>query len=146
LFDDPARFITEMVRVSRSLVMIIVANTWNVGYPIHALSCLLSHRPSPWGSRSWMSMRPIDKVLGKLGLTTVERGLVDMPPWPGFDAMNVVMKLLRRSTVANVADDRTDREVERMLDKLTFIEYAPLPNLLKVPFSHQQYVLARKNI
>jgi hypothetical protein len=146
LFDDPARFIEEMVRVSRSLVWIIVANTWNIGYPIHALSSLLSHRPSPWGSRAWMSMRPIERVLGRLGLTTVERGLVDMPPWPGFDAMNLVMQLLRRSSPVTVADDRTDIQVERMLDKLTFIEYAQVPSLLKVPFSHQQYILARKNV
>ena len=31
-----------------------------------------------------------------------------------------------------------------MLRRLTFIEYAPVPGLLKTPFSHQRYLIARK--
>jgi len=144
LFEDPPRFISEMARVSRSLVMIIVANTWNVGYPIHALSCLLSHRTSAWGSPNWMSLRRIERVLRQVGLVTVERGLVDMPPWPGFDALNPVMQRVHRAKTSGAHDLRSDAEVEKTLDRLTFIEYAPLPAILKIPVSHQQYVLARK--
>ena len=144
LFSDPARFITEMTRVSKDLVMIIVPNSMNIGYPLHALINLRRRRESPWGSREWMAIKPTERALQSLGLEIVESGLVDMPPWPGFDALNLVGQFLRRSTVEAGEDERTDEEVERMLDKLTFIEYARLPQLLKTPFSHQLYIVAHK--
>ncbi|HEX5414153.1 MAG TPA: hypothetical protein VFZ25_00705, partial [Chloroflexota bacterium] len=141
---DPPRFIAEMARVSRALVLIIVGNTWNVGYPIHAVACRLGHQTSPWGAAAWMALGPIEGVLRRLGLAIVERGMVDMPPWPGFDALSVVGKRVRRARAAGPTDPASDEEIERRLHRLTFIEYAPLPSVLKIPFAHQHYILARK--
>ena len=144
LFSDPARFIAEMARVSKDLVMIIVPNFMNIGYPLHALINVRRRRESPWGSREWMAIKPTERALQSLGLEIVESGLVDMPPWPGFDALNLVGRFLRRSTVEAGEGERTDEDVEQMLHKLTFIEYARLPRLLKMPFSHQLYIVAHK--
>lgn len=144
LFDDPAAFIAEMVRLSSDLVMIIVPNFKNIGYPLHALLNILKRRESPWGSREWMAIKPVERAMRSLGLEIVESGLVDMPPWPGFDALNLVGQLLRRSTVEASEDQRTDEEVEQMLSKLTFVEYAPLPKILKTPFAHQLYIIVQK--
>lgn len=144
LFQRPARFIAEMARVSRDLVLVIVPNFRNVGYPVHALRNLIQHRASPWGARRWMDRAPVIRAMRAAGLEIVESGLVDMPPWPGFDALNLLGQAIRRNTVQAQPDDRTDAQVEQMLQKLTLIEYAPLPALLKVPFAHQLYVLGRR--
>lgn len=144
LFDDPARYIAEMARVSRNVVKIIVPNFKNVGYPVHALLNAVNRRSSAWGQRRWMAIAPVADALQSLGLRVVETGLVDMPPWPGFDALNLLGKFVRRNTVEAGEDQRTDQDVERMLRKLTFIEYAPLPQWLKTPFSHQLYIIAQK--
>jgi hypothetical protein len=144
LFDDPPAFIAEMVRVSGGLVMIIVPNFKNIGYPLHALLNLLKRRESPWGSREWMAIKPVERVLRALGVEIVESGLVDIPPWPGFDALNLVGQFLRGRTVEAGEEQRTDEEAEQMLSNLTFIEYAPVPEILKTPFAHQRYVVAQK--
>ncbi len=124
--------------------MIIVPNAKNIGYPLHALLNRLQHRSSPWGARSWMATAPVARTLRELGLDIVEEGFVDMPPWPGFDAMNLVGRFLRRHTVEGDRPARSDDEVEAMLDRLTVIEYAPLPRLVKTPLAHQLYIVARK--
>jgi ubiquinone/menaquinone biosynthesis C-methylase UbiE len=144
LFDEPARFIAEMARVSNDLVLVIVPNFKNIGYPLHALINVLNQRKSPWGARAWMAIKPVERAMRSLGLKIVESGLVDMPPWPGFDALNLVGQFVRKNTVQSKPDERTDEEVERMLSKLTFIEYAPFPKLLKTSFSHQLYILGQK--
>lgn len=144
LFDDPARFVAEMTRVSCNLIMIIVPNSKNIGYPLHALLNIVKRRESPWGSREWMNTKSSKQALQYLGLEIIETGLVDMPPWPGFDALNIIGQFLRRSTVEASEDNRTDEDVEHMMSKLTFIEYASLPNIMKTPFAHQLFILARK--
>jgi hypothetical protein len=145
LFDRPEHFIGEMARVSKKLVLVIVPNFKNIGYPIHSLFNLLKRRSSPWGARRWMAIQPVKRAMRAAGLEIVETGLVDMPPWPGFDALNLLGQFVRRNTVQARPDDgRTDEEVEQMLKRLTFIEYAPIPQVLKTIFSHQLYVIGRK--
>jgi len=144
LLDDPAHFIAEMARVSADLVMIILPNPWNIGYPLHRFLNMIHHRKSLWGAPDWMDNRRTRHVLQSLSMTIVESGLVDMPPWPGFDVLNVLGRFVRRNTVEAKEDHRTDQEIEQMLHKLTFIEYAPLPTIVKIPFAHQRYILARK--
>jgi ubiquinone/menaquinone biosynthesis C-methylase UbiE len=144
LLADPSRFIAEMARVSRDKVMIIVPNFLNIGYPLHALLNVAQRRPSPWGARRWMATAPVTRALRSAGLEVIATGIVDAPPWPGFDAMNIVGRFVRRHTVEGSKEQRTDAETEHMLSRLTFIEYAPLPTLAKLPFAHQLYVLAQK--
>jgi len=142
LLADPPRFIAEMARVARQLVMIILPNPWNIGYPIHRLLNRVRHRASLWGAREWMDARRVAHVLRSAGMTMLDTGLVDIPPWPGFDILSAVGQLVRRNTAVAVEDRRTDAEIERMLHRLTFIEYAPLSEMLKTPFAHQRYLLA----
>ncbi|MGH7845071.1 MAG: class I SAM-dependent methyltransferase [Candidatus Binatia bacterium] len=144
LFDDPARFIGEMARVSKDLVMVIVPNCKNIGYPLHALLNVVQRRQSQFGSRAWMGIKPVAQAMRSSGVKVIESGLVDIPPWPGFDALSPIGKVVRRNTVEARDDERTDEEVEQMLKKLTFIEYAPVPQLFKIPFSHQLFVIGQK--
>jgi hypothetical protein len=144
LFSHPARFLAEMERVSRQLVMVILPNPRNVGYPVHRLLMKMQGTKSVWGSPRWMESRRVRKVLEGMGMEVISTGLVDMPPWPGFDVLHTLGKALRHNTVEANDDTRTDEEVEHMLRRLTFIEYAPVPGLLKTPFSHQRYLIARK--
>jgi ubiquinone/menaquinone biosynthesis C-methylase UbiE len=145
LFQDPAEVIREMIRVSRDLVMVIVPNRGNIGYPLHALENTLTGRESLWGKSTWMSLEPVERVLRDEGLDVIEHGFVDSPPWPGFDAMRIVGQLVRRSTVQKAhARQRTDTEIEQMLRRFTFVEDGPWPTPLKALFTHQLYVVARK--
>jgi hypothetical protein len=142
LLADPQRFICEMARVARQMVMVILPNPWNIGYPIHRLLNRVQQRTSLWGASEWMDAGRVARVLRSAGMTMLDTGLVDMPPWPGFDILSAVGQLVRRNTVAAHEDRRTDAKIERMLHRLTFIEYAPLPEMLKTPFAHQRYLLA----
>jgi ubiquinone/menaquinone biosynthesis C-methylase UbiE len=145
LFEDPRRFIREMARVSRDLVMVIVPNRANIGYPLHALENKLSGRTSLWGNSAWMSLEPVERAMRDLGLEVVEHGLVDSPPWPGFDAMRIIGQLIRRRTVQKAgARQRSDADMEQMLKKFTFVEDGPWPMPLKTLFTHQLYVVGRK--
>jgi ubiquinone/menaquinone biosynthesis C-methylase UbiE len=145
LFDDPPRIIAEMARVSRDLVMVIVPNRGNIGYPLHALENRLARKKSLWGNASWMASEPVERVMRRLGLDIVERGLVDSPPWPGFDALRPIGKLVRRNTVQKTgAAQPSDTEVEQMLKRFTFVEDGPWPTTVKKLFTHQLYVVGRK--
>ncbi len=145
LADDPERLLAEMARVSGKLVMVIVPNALNVGYPVHALASAIQGRRSPWGARRWMALEPVARVVRGLGLEVVDTGLVDAPPWPGFDALRPVGQLVRRNAVSPARrPPPSDSAVERMLRRLTFIEYGPLPAAVKVYFAHQLYLIARK--
>jgi SAM-dependent methyltransferase len=145
LVEHPADFIAEMARVSRDLVLVIVPNAANVGYPLHAAQMRLAGKRSPWGARAWMQREPVEKAMRSTGLEIVEAGLVDSPPWPGFDALHALGALVRRSTVESPrAEHRTEAQVERMLDRFTFIEYGRWPEPVKRLFTHQLYVIGRR--
>lgn len=146
LLADPARFIAEMARVSRRLVMIILPNRWNIGYPVHRLLNRMQRRDSLWGAPEWMDARRVQALLRANGCAMRAIGLVDMPPWPGFDVLGALGQFVRRKTVEATADTRTDEAIEQMLHTLTFIEYAPLPGLLKTPFAHQRYLIAARHM
>jgi hypothetical protein len=143
LMKDPASCAAEMVRVARSLVLVVVPNRGNLGYPVHALKTLVGRVSSPWGSSRWMAVAPVKRALEKAGARVVETGPIDMPPWPGFDALGSLGRAIRRRRVASAAP-ASDDEVERMLTKFTALEYSRLPRLLKLPLAHQLYVLAEK--
>jgi hypothetical protein len=141
LLNEPNRFVGEMARVSRKLVLAIVPNRRNLGYPVHALFNAWHRRSSPWGSPEWMAARPVRQAMEAQGLRVIESGFVDAPPWPGFDVLNLLGRYVRRSTVEARADDRTDDEVEALLERFTFAERASLPNALKAVLAHQLYVV-----
>jgi hypothetical protein len=93
-----------------------------------------------------MDREPVERAMRAAGLQVIENGLVDSPPWPGFDALRPLGALLRRHTVQSVdAPVRSEADVESMLQRFTFIEYGPLPNVVKLPFTHQLYVIGRKS-
>jgi SAM-dependent methyltransferase len=143
LMADPAACVAEMVRVSRSVILTIVPNRTNVGYPIHALKTLVARTPSPWGSARWMAVKPVRSALEAAGARVRETGPIDIPPWPGFDAMGVLGRAIRKKRVG-AAPPASDAEVEKMLRKFTVLEYSRIPAPLKLPMAHQLYVLAEK--
>lgn len=143
LMAGPAKCAAEMVRVARLAVLVIVPNRANVGYPVHALKTLLTRTPSPWGSARWMAAGPVKRALEEAGAQVVDTGVIDIPPWPGFDAMGVLGRAIRKKRI-DQAPPGSDQEVERMLQKFTPLEYGRLPRLLKLPMAHQLYVLAEK--
>lgn len=144
LAADPEAFLAEMARVSAYLVLVILPNPWNIGYPVHRALMKLHGSRSAWGSPRWMDARLVRSILRRSGMKIVETGLVDMPPWPGFDVLHTLGTMIRRNTVEAHEDTRTDNQIEETLRKLSFIEYAPVPQILKTPFSHQRYIIARK--
>ena len=62
-------------------------NPRNVGYPVHRLLMKMQGTKSVWGSPRWMESRRVRKVLEGMGMEVISTGLVDMPPWPGFDVL-----------------------------------------------------------
>ena len=142
----PADCIREMVRISRKFVLIITSNRLNYGFPIHKASCLLRGSKSKFGSSRWMKGKPIRNILTELGIKKIEEGMIDIPPFPSFDALGFVRKVRGAFTKPEkpLEAKKSDADVIKMLEKYSFIERSSLPNILKIFFAHAVYVLGEK--
>jgi SAM-dependent methyltransferase len=140
---DPAAAVAELARVSRKLVMVIVPNSANIGYPVHRAAGWLRRRESLWGAHLWMNGVVVAGAMRAAGLRVTEVGFVDMPPWPGGDAIARRMRTIREVRIARTLR-AADGEAEQMLQRLTFIERSKLPLAVKRLFAHQIYLVARK--
>jgi len=148
--EDPTNFIQEMARVSRKLVFIVVPNRSNYGYPIYAMHNFLTGRPPKYGSKRWLQRKTIRNAMMKLNLKIVDEGIIDIPPWPGFEAL---MGTLRKLGLAPPPPSKvsaepivgeTESDVINVVKKYYFIEKSSLPLFFKTRFAHLVYVLGEK--
>jgi SAM-dependent methyltransferase len=86
-FDDARSLLLEMKRVSRRYVCVVTQNAYNYGYPIHRLYHLAHRQSWDHGYSRWMKLRNLMRLFKACGLTVVEKGCVDVPPW--FDTFDM---------------------------------------------------------
>lgn len=86
-FEDARLLLLEMKRVSRRYVCLVTQNAYNYGYPIHRAYHLIHRQPWDHGYSRWMKLGNLARLFEECGLSVVDRGCVDVPPW--FDTFDM---------------------------------------------------------
>lgn len=153
---DPAGLLRELARVSRKLVLVAMPNSLQLGYWMRKY--MLEREFFVDHDESWTSMARIKAILRSAGLTIVDEGVLDVPPWPDtvMPAGEVLQRLGIRSerlqgqftgdgwtwnTMAYYMGEEPDLRSRVM--KYAWLDHAPLPWQLKAVWAHHRYVLAQ---
>lgn len=82
---DPDRFLKELVRVTKTAVLIIVPNTFGLGYILQKISSKrknLCTEDIDHYNPEWIKRKVIVRKMIELGWKLKEHNLIDCPPWP----------------------------------------------------------------
>ncbi|MDQ7029592.1 MAG: class I SAM-dependent methyltransferase [Ardenticatenia bacterium] len=90
--SDPAGLLREMARVTRRLVFTAMPNRWQPGYLLRKY--VLDRPFFARVDERWTAIGRAQRELEAAGLRLVERGVMDIPPWP--DTVMPATEVLRR--------------------------------------------------
>jgi hypothetical protein len=153
---DPSGLLRELSRVSRKLVFVAMPNSLQVGYWMRKF--VLEREFFDDHDEAWTSIPRIKAILRSAGLTIVDQGVLDVPPWPDtvMPATEVLQRLGVRSrrlqdqfsgdgwawsTMAYYTGAEPDLR-ERVM-KYAWLDHVRLPWQMKAIWAHHRYVLAR---
>ncbi len=145
---DPAGLLAEMGRLSRGYVLFVGVNRFNPGFFSHRLVHRIFSVPWTHGRLEYMDLFSTRRILAAAGLTVVESGVVDAPPYP--DSLGIRDMRLHRKGVDLSGLAWRSRTVEWMrsgqiparIRLMYLVERLPLPLPLKLIYAHLFYVLA----
>ena len=151
---DAAALLKELVRVSRNVVFVAMPNNIQVGYLMRKY--VIDKDFFPTVDEKWVQMKRIKRTLQVEGVTFIDEGVLDVPPWP--DTVMPAAEVLKRlgikskklddqftgegwiwSTMAYYLGEQPDLR-ERVL-KYAWLDHACLPWQLKTIWAHHRYVL-----
>lgn len=156
---DPAALLGELVRVSNKLVFVAVPNPVQVGYQVR------KHIVEPEFVKEiderWTNIGLVRQTLEGLGITILEQGVLDTPPWP--DTVMPASQLLGRLGIRSkklqgrfegqgwqwsTMDYYLGRDpsLHPRVMKYARLERWRLPWRVKQVWSHHRWVLGRKSI
>lgn len=115
-------YISELKRVSKKHLLLFVSNDL---HPTHGIPKLFSKEP-------WIDIKTMPSLIQKCGLTIIDKGNIDSPPWPS----GLCLPSHSRSDSRNLDSS--------LLKKWVTIEKNYLPGLIKVFLGHQVFVLGEK--
>jgi SAM-dependent methyltransferase len=155
---DAGALLKELARVSRNLVFVAMPNNLQVGYLMRKY--IIDRDFFPTVDEQWVRMRRIKQVLRAAGVSFVDEGVLDVPPWP--DTVMPAAEVLKRlgiknkklnaqftgsgwtwSTMAYYLGEQPDLR-DRIM-KYAWLDHAPLPWQFKVVWAHHRYVLGKVN-
>jgi SAM-dependent methyltransferase len=156
---DPAAFLREMVRCANHLVFIAVPNPIQIGYLLRKY--MVEPEFVQEVNERWTDMGLICRQLSTLGVEILDRGVLDVPPWP--DTVMPANELLRRLGIRSrkLKDQFTgqawhwstmDYYLDRQSDlydrvmKYAWLDRADLPWQIKQVWAHHRWVLGRKTL
>jgi SAM-dependent methyltransferase len=144
----------ELVRVARQLVFVAMPNNLQVGYLMRKY--VIDRDFFPTVNETWVHMGRIKSTLEAAGVTFVDEGVLDVPPWP--DTVMPAAEVLKRlgirskklnnqftgdgwswSTMAYYLGEQPELRAKVM--KYAWLDHAPLPWQLKTIWAHHRYVL-----
>jgi len=153
---DAKALLRELVRVSRKIVFVAMPNNIQVGYLMRKY--VIDKDFFPTVDEKWVQMKRIKKTLQTEGVTFIDEGVLDVPPWP--DTVMPAAEVLKRlgikskkldkqftgegwtwSTMAYYLGEQPDLR-ERVM-KYAWLDHAPLPWQLKTVWAHHRYVLGK---
>lgn len=155
--DDPEALLYELARVSRKLVFVAMPNRVQVGYLLRKF--VIDRDFFQTVDERWADARLLKETLRRAGLTILDEGVLDVPPWP--DTVMPAAEVLRRlgiksrrlegrftgedwswSTMAYYKGEQPSLREQVM--RYAFLDHAPLPWQLKTVWAHHRYILASK--
>ena len=154
---DAGGLLAELVRVSKQLVFVAMPNRLQIGYWLRKLFVDREFFDSV--DERWANIGLIRRTLRDDGLSIIEEGVLDVPPWP--DTVMPAAELLRRlgirssklndrfsgddwqwSTMDYYLGKRPD--LRGIVDGYAFLERLRLPWQLKAIWAHHRYLLGTK--
>ena len=156
--NNPAALLSELVRVSNKLVFVAMPNPVQVGYQVR------KHIVEPEFvneiDERWTSISLIRETLESLGVTILEQGVLDTPPWP--DTVMPANQLLRKLGIRSKKLDSkftgqgwqwstmdyylgNDYSLYPRVMKYARLERWRLPWQIKQVWSHHRWVLGKKS-
>jgi len=146
----------ELVRVTRRLVFVAMPNNLQVGYLMRKY--VIDRDFFPTVDEKWVQMRRIKKTLKAVGVSFIDEGVLDVPPWP--DTVMPAAEVLKRlgikskklneqftgegwtwNTMAYYLGEQPQLRDKVM--KYAWLDHARLPWQLKTIWAHHRYVLGR---
>lgn len=151
--ENPTFAIEEMVRLSNNLIVIFIPNKWQPGYLLR--KWLLSRDYFRQVNTKWVEPAHIFSHCKGMGLKLVEKGALDIPPWPDTDIplREIVRKLGLKGRKSRTFMEKrwhwdivsyyrgVNPQLLEKLEKFAFIEKLSLPVSLKLLWAHHRYFL-----
>ncbi len=154
--SDAEKLLKELVRVSRKVVFVAMPNNLQVGYLMRKY--VIDRDFFPQVDEKWVQMGRIKRTLSAAGVTFIDEGVLDVPPWP--DTVMPAAEVLKRlgirskklndqftgdgwswSTMAYYLGEQP--ELRDKVLKYAWLDRARLPWQLKTVWAHHRYVLGR---
>lgn len=157
--SNPGLFLSELVRVSNKLVFIAAPNPVQIGYQVR------KHIVEPEFvnevDERWTNIGMIRILLEGLGVTILEQGVLDTPPWP--DTVMPAAQLLRKVGIRSKQLEARftgegwrwstmdyylgkDHELHERVMKYAWLERLQLPWKIKQVWSHHRWLLGQKRM
>ncbi len=145
--------LAEMQRVSRSLVMTVHNNGFNLGYPWHRLLHLAFGFRWTHGETRYHWPHQVRSAYARLGMSELTLDVFDSPPWPdppGFRDVRLHRALKDGGDVhsatweAPVVDYYAAGQFPAWMRLMSIVEDLPGPRWPRFPFSHLFYALYRR--
>ena len=151
---DPAGLLRELARTSRKLVFVAMPNNLQVGYWMRKL--VIDSEFFATHDEGWTDIGRIRAILEDAGVTIIEEGVLDVPPWP--DTVMPASEVLKRlgirskkldeqftgdgwqwSTMAYYLNEQP--ELREKVMKYAWLDHANLPWQVKSIWAHHRYLL-----
>jgi len=151
---DPATLVREMIRTSRRLVFIAMPNRLQVGYLLRRY--VLERDFVNRVDESWADIGRVRGILRGAGVSIIEEGVMDVPPWPDtvMPATEVLSRLGIRSARLNEKFSGDDwqwstmdyylgkrPELRQQIERYAFLDRAQWPWQIKALWAHHRYLL-----
>jgi hypothetical protein len=150
---DQDAWLEEMRRVSNRHVMVISCNNLQLGYPWHRVIHLAYGFPWNHGNVHFNYVWNVRKWFNNHGLTILESGAIDTPPWPdpvGFRDIRLHKRFApdeqsRPDWEVPMMEYLHSKRVPRWIRALALYDIPLRRGYLKLPFSHLFYVIGSKD-
>jgi len=149
LLQNNPHYLKKMISCSKKFILVLTPNILNFGTPIHLFFHLLEHSScfhAESGSLSLRTIQGLKSFCQKQNLKILDSGLIDIPWWPDTAFSIAQMKKILIKKSSTKPKKKTKTNPQKLLEKINasaFIENAPLPKFLKIPFAHHNFVLGK---
>lgn len=149
--EDPPRFLSEMMRISKKYVLLVTCNNFQPGYPWHRLIHKIYGFPWNHGQVKYNHITKAKNMFKAAGLEVIEYGAIDTPGWPDPSGPRDI----RLHKKFGAPTEKPDWEVPiiqyiktrrypRWMRALGRWDMAFRKGIFKLPLSHLFYVLGKK--
>ncbi len=149
--DDLERFLSELDRITRKVILIMVPNRKGIGFLFQRLTGTKGYKKKV--NLRWIKPSVFSTALKELGWQETERGFIDSPPWPDIGMKKEI--LFKKLCLGFLLDKHIEKQhqttimdyyrgvnkdfPQRMMKYYHFEKL--LPNFLKQFWAHHQFHL-----